>query len=474
MRILLLNPPGRVLYIRDQFCSHVSKGRYYWQPLDLLMLSGRLHAAGHELAVVDAIASRVPAGVALERVVAFQPDAVVFLTGHDSFRADAAFVRDVKARTACVTVGIGDILRDQGVRLLPLNPAIDACLNDFVTHGLERFLEGLPDDAWNMTVRRGGKVIEVHAPPQPAAFTAPVPRYEIFPLDRYRLPFNRHHPYATIVTSTGCPFPCRFCPFARAPYRWREVDDVMANFEAVAQAGIRQVHLADWTFAVNRKQADAILHSLVDANLGICWSCLSRVDLVDRERLGLFRRAGCHLVEFGVESGSQEILDRYQKRMTLAQVRAAFAWCREEGLSTLATFILGLPGETATSLQQTLDFALELEPTYCSFNIASPRLGTLLRRDMIDAGLLPDDVSAERHLDSSRAPATFSTPELDAADLEGFRQLAIRRFYWRPSYVLGRLSRLRSWSEIHQLAANGASIALQTLRRRSGGPRSDR
>src|SRR6186997_1079978 len=139
-KVVLLNPPGDRLYIRDQFCSHVSKGTYYWQPLDLLMLSARLDADGHELAVVDAVAERLAAEEALHRVERFEPEALVFLTGSDSFASDAAFVAEAKRRGVRIAVGIGDILREKGEHLLAAHPEIDGCLLDFVTHGLSPFL----------------------------------------------------------------------------------------------------------------------------------------------------------------------------------------------------------------------------------------------------------------------------------------------------------------------------------------------
>ena len=152
-RVLLLNPPGDRLYIRDQFCSHVSKGTYYWQPLDLLMISARLHADGYELAVVDSIAERLAAEEAQRRVEKFAPDALVFLTGSDSFDDDMVFVREAKRRGVKVAVGIGDILREKGTSLMARYPALDAYLTDFVTHGLTAFLQGRTEEAENMTVR---------------------------------------------------------------------------------------------------------------------------------------------------------------------------------------------------------------------------------------------------------------------------------------------------------------------------------
>jgi radical SAM superfamily enzyme YgiQ (UPF0313 family) len=462
LKILLLNPPADCLYIRDQFCSHVSKGTYYWQPLDLLMLSARLDADGHELAVVDAVAERLAAEEALHRLERFAPEALVFLTGSDSFEADAAFAAEAKRRGVRIAVGIGDILREKGERLLARHPELDACLLDFVTHGLSPFLAGDLDAAENMIVRTETGVRKVPAS-SPAAHVhqSPPPRYDLFPLDRYRMPYNRYHPYATLITSTWCPFGCSFCPFARTPYRVREVDDVMANLERIRAMGIRQVHIADWTFGVDRKQAKAILKGMIEARFGFTWSCLSRVDLMDRETVVLLKQAGCDLIEFGVESGNQAILDRYEKDTTLQQIRDAFGWRGKWTSPRWRPFVLGLPGETRASLQQTLDLALEIEPTFCSFNVASPRMGTELRHDMLEQGIITDDQAAL--LDSSRSLPVFSTETLSAEELHAFRRKAIRSFYLRPSYLFRRLRKVASLVELENHLGNGLSLARQTI-----------
>jgi len=461
-RILLLNPPGDRLYIRDQFCSHVSKGTYYWQPLDLLMIGARLHGEGHELQVVDAIAERLAPEEAQRRIERFAPEAIVFLTGSDSFADDIAFVEEAKRRGVATAVGIGDILREKGEALMVRHPALDACMTDFVTHGLSAFLEGRRDQAENMTVRDGTSIKKVPAAAKPRYFTIPTPPYHLFPLDRYRMPYNRYHPYATLITSTWCPFGCSYCPFARTPYRVREPEDVLANLEAIRAMGIRQVHIADWTFALDKRQATAIVQGMIAKDFGFTWSCLSRVDLMSRELMASMKQAGCDLIEFGVESGNQGILDRYEKGTTIEQIRRTFGWARELSLDTLATFVLGLPGDTHESMQQTLDLALEIEPTFCSFNAASPRMGTGLRHDLIEAGVIED--RDEEILDSSRSLPVFSTDQLAAQEVESFRRKAIRSFYMRPSYLARRLRRVGSLVELQNHLENGLSLAWQSLR----------
>jgi anaerobic magnesium-protoporphyrin IX monomethyl ester cyclase len=460
--VLLLNPPARGLYIRDQFCSHLSKGAYYWQPLDLLVLSGQLHAAGFEVTVVDAVAERLDRDCALQRALEPAANVLVFLTGSDTFDEDVAFVEAIRRQRPATVIGIGDILRDQGPHLLERYPVIDACLNDFVTHGLVAFLDGRLDAATNMTVRTADAIRTIPAPDTAKTFTTPPPRYDLFPLRRYRMPFNRHHPYAAVIASTWCPFPCVFCPFASTPFKLRDVGDVLANLEAVRRLNLQQVHFADWTFAVNRRHTLALLEGMLDAGFRFDWTCLSRVNLVDRELLERMKRTGCHLIEFGVESGSQALLNRYQKHITLAQVRQAFRLCHETGIDTLATFVLGLPGETPRTLDETLALALEIDPTYCSFNVASPRPGTRLRREAVGAGALAAGPSGP--LDSSWSAPVYSQEQMPADVLEAFRRRALRRFYGRPAYVWKRIRGLSSLPELRNQMANGLALVTHAVR----------
>ena len=146
-KVLLLNPPFDGLYIRDQWCSHLSKGTYFRQPIDLLMLSGRLHADGYEVAALDAIAENLGPDKAQARVQQLAPDALIFLTGVDSLKDDVAFAAEAKRRGVKLAVMIGDVARDEGGKLLEDHPALDACLTDFVTHGVHAFLQGDRDEA---------------------------------------------------------------------------------------------------------------------------------------------------------------------------------------------------------------------------------------------------------------------------------------------------------------------------------------
>ena len=466
-RVLLLNPPGDRPYIRDQFCSHLSKGTYYWQPLDLVVLSGPL-AAAFDVQVVDGIAQKLGPGECLERIAAFAPDATVMLTGSDSWPQDLDFARQLRERTGSRLVLIGDLLREDPESLLHAYPFVDAGLTDFVTNGLVEWLSGRPEAAENMILRDGEGFRRIHAGEKPRSFRIATPRYELFDLRRYSMPYHRHHPYAAVIASTWCPYLCSFCPFARTPYRYREADDVLANLRRVAELGIRQVHFVDYTFGGDRPAAAALVRGMLQEGFRFSWTCNSRVDLVDRPTLEEWARAGCDLIEFGVESGNQAILDRYEKGTTIRQLRDAFRWCRELGLRTLGTFILGLPGETPDDLERTTQLALELDPDYASFNIASPRMGTPLRHQLIERGLIT--AAVDYGLDSSRGYPVFETADLPAELVARAHRRALRRFYLRPGYIARRLVRLGSPVELRHAVANGTSVILQALASRGRRP----
>jgi len=192
-KVLLLNPPFDGLYIRDQWCSHMSKGTYFRQPVDLLMLSGRLHADGYELAVVDAVAEGLSPEKAQRRVEKFGPDAIIFLTGVDSLKDDIAFVTESKRRGAKVAVIIGDVVRDAGGKLLDDYPVLDACLSDYVTHGVHAFLQGDAGAAVNMFVRTpdGPRKVKASPPPKYFKLLRPLPAAALPPALRPPQPVRR-------------------------------------------------------------------------------------------------------------------------------------------------------------------------------------------------------------------------------------------------------------------------------------------
>jgi GT2 family glycosyltransferase/radical SAM superfamily enzyme YgiQ (UPF0313 family)/Tfp pilus assembly protein PilF len=180
-------------------------------------------------------------------------------------------------------------------------------------------------------------------------------------------------PVFTMNTSRGCPFHCTFCSVGSIwgkKYTFFSAGRIVDDIDyLMKQYGARGIYFREDNFTVNRRRTEKFCELLIERDIKITWACETRVDTLDRELVELMQRAGLAALYFGVESGSQEVLNRLQKKITPDQTRAAFGWCREFGIKTAASVIVGTPGETSRDLQQTLALINDLKPTVTWFNV---------------------------------------------------------------------------------------------------------
>jgi radical SAM superfamily enzyme YgiQ (UPF0313 family) len=184
--------------------------------------------------------------------------------------------------------------------------------------------------------------------------------------------------------------------------------------------------------------------------------------VLDEELLLEMKDAGCHTIQLGVESASQELLEHYTKGITVEQVKKVIGLCKRTGIRVLAHYILGLPGDTVESILATIRFAIELNTEFASFNIAMPRMGTVFRASAIQSGLITDDLAT---LDNSISQPVYETPELKREKLWDLRNRAIRSYHLRPSFILRRLFGVRTWYEFTTLFREGFSHLATTLQK---------
>ncbi|RJP68020.1 MAG: radical SAM protein [Candidatus Abyssobacteria bacterium SURF_17] len=453
-RIVLLNLPGKRLYIRDYYCSKVSKTNYLFAPCDFLMLSGRLKER-YDVRFVDCIAERLSEPACLTKLSALAPQAIVFLAGSVSWEEDAIFLRKLKGHFPdTLLIGTGDIFLEDGNKVLESNPAIDAAILNFSTDDIMRFLAG--DAPFNMIIRDNGKKARALPMRRGAyeAFSMPIPRQEIFMRRQYRLPFVKR-PFATVLTDFGCPFRCSFCIMSTLGYRYRETANVLEELDLIQSLNIRDIFFIDQTFRPRRSDNMELCEAMIARKYGFKWICYSRVDVVDEDILARMKEAGCTTIMFGVESGDPEILERYRKGYTLERIHETFALCKMLGIRTVATFILGLPDDTEESCRKTIELACSLECDYASFNFAVPRGGTKLRTEAIGAGLIDSTVTV---MDQSGTFFVMPTHTLSTEQLRRLRRLAVRKYYLRPRYILKRLRALTSPQEFGEMLYAGISL----------------
>jgi anaerobic magnesium-protoporphyrin IX monomethyl ester cyclase len=383
MRVLLVNPS----YPLEEFPRLL---------VTLPYLAAALRAEGHEVEILDLLLARTTREKVEERMARFRP-ALVGITSVTLNHHIASFLAEVVRKC------------DEGVRIAMGGPHVsfeiegsfrDLPALDFIGIGegehtmvdLTRALEGRMDlrDVRGLALRNGEHI--VRTAPRPLADDLdhlPTPARDLAPLARY-LAFDAH---ASVVTSRGCPYSCAFCSapaWTGRRVRYREPILCVDEIEELGRLGFSDITIEDDAFTLKRKHFLAICGELIRRDTGIRWNAFSRVDTITPEIVETMARAGCQAICFGVESGNQEILDLIKKKTNLAKVRDALRMTQAAGISAIASFIIGLPGETAETLRKSVDFANQLHEEFgslCGFHVLAPFPGSEVRERAAEFGL---------------------------------------------------------------------------------------
>jgi anaerobic magnesium-protoporphyrin IX monomethyl ester cyclase len=438
-KVLLLNPPGRRNYGRDYYCSKVNKANYVEHPVDFIYLTGTLEGQT-EYRIIDAIVDKLDSAACLTRILDFKPDVVIFLSGWVSWIEDFQFMATVKKNLPFSRfIGMGDLFLDREIFLK--NEWIDAILYDFRNGDILEYLRGNIPAVSNMLLRQNGNLIDKKLAKNQAAktFQSVLPRHDLFLKHAYSFPFAKRLPFTTVLTDFGCPFQCQFCIYSEIGYRAGDLATVCKELEYIHSLGIREIFFKDQTFAPDPKRGEAICRFMIDKKMDFSWTCFLRVTQAKPDFLKLLKEAGCHTIIFGVETANQDDLDKYHKQTTIEDIRCAIRAMRQAGLRTVCTFILGFPNEDKASIQNTIRFALELDPDYAAFNTYVPKTEAM--------GF---DSSPDRGHDQSGIESGNNAGNgvLTGKEIVDLRRQAVRRFYLRPRYILRRLLQIKSGVEL--------------------------
>ena len=272
--VLLLCPPGNRVYQRDNYCSHEAKASYYWYPYDLVVQSGILETVG-PIEVLDATALRLTPSQALARIRGREFRAVLSLVGAVCWTEDVAFLRQVAAETGAPLYLSGDVACAHPRQVLETLPFASGVLMDYTSFDLATLLAG---GASGDVFLREAPVKRPHKNGPGPAFAFPIPRWELFPKEHYRLPFLRQRPFASVAASFGCPSKCGFCTAAPLVFRPRELDNLFEELRFLARSGYREIHFKDLSFAADPPYYAALLERMIGERLGFTFSCLARAD----------------------------------------------------------------------------------------------------------------------------------------------------------------------------------------------------
>lgn len=215
----------------------------------------------------------------------------------------------------------------------------------------------------------------------------------LLPMHLYEreIPFLNVKPFDTMNIARGCPFNCIYCETRRlwgqtcrafTPQRViDEIEHMRTNY------GTKGIYFVGDNFTINKKRTFALCKLIKESKLDIEWVCDTRADMISRDLLRSMKDAGCRTIWFGVESGSPRILEKINKGITNEQTVQAFKLCKEEGIQTASSFILGIPGETIEDMEVTYRFAKQLDPDWAQFNVYVAVPGSGLYDEVMQKGL---------------------------------------------------------------------------------------
>lgn len=271
----------------------------------------------------------------------------------------------------------------------------------------------------------------------------PFPAWHLYDLNKYNRPSlsNKASPPGYLETSRGCPWGCVFCNknIQGKKFRPKSVKRVVDEIAYMLKAGFKEINFLDDTFSTDLNRAKLICEEIIRRGLKFPWHPLNgmRVDRVDRELFLLMKQSGCYKVSFGIESGNQEILDRINKGTKLEQVIRAVKLAKAEGFETFGYFMLGLPGETESTMKETVRFAKRLKLDMAKFNITIPLPGTEIFKEWDEKGCIKTKDWAKYNF---YAPyeAIYEHPTVPHAILNKYYRNAYLAFYFDPSFLLRR------------------------------------
>jgi len=421
-------------------------------PLSLAWVAAIAEQAGHEVIIIDARTLKLNKEDVLARLKEFRPDIMGFMMTTYMYRDTLEWITFFK-KELMVPVVVGGY----NLRVYPRESVVPAEIDFGVVEQayytvpallreLEkgRHFEQVP----GLLYKKDGKIemtpheleIDFDKFPNPARHLLPNELYAEFPTQKKN--------FTVMITSLGCPFKCTFCEAGGTIYSPRSPLTVAKEIEeCYSKFKIREIDIFDYEFTASRNRVLEICNLIREKKLLVEWACRSRVDTVDADLLKEMKDAGCRRIYFGIESGSQNILDGFNKRITLKKVKETMGVCRDLGIQTLGFFLVGVPGETKKTVRQTLRFAKELDCDYVQFSklLAKPltSMWKALKQEKPGWDYWRDWILGKEEDRELPRPWT----ELSNHQINDLARYCYVRYHLRFSFILKSILSLKSFTE---------------------------
>lgn len=284
----------------------------------------------------------------------------------------------------------------------------------------------------------------------------PLTAYEDIDLSRY-VPHPTQYkvlPNFPMLTQRGCPYKCTFCDASLVhgkQVRQFSVDRIISELELlVGKHGAKGIYFQDSTFTMKKEWAAQLFEKMIAKGFRLQWACNTRVDRVDPELLKLMKRAGCWMINYGIESANQQSLDMLKKGTTVEQAVKAVADTKKAGIDLTCNFILCLPGEDAAMVENTIRFSKQLFADMSLFWLPVPYPGSELAEICRREGGLREGAKWEDYISFDFDNPVYVNPLIGAAGMREYYRKAYRSYYMNPRYILKALWKLRTLDGIRR------------------------
>ncbi len=461
MRVMLIRPPAKHT-VESEVPEAVSAENLSYPPLALMCIAQFLrdHSA-HEVTILDAQLDDLDYEVIAAKIREWKPD-VVGITAFTVQLVDVLkTVKTAKAAGARYAVVGGPHVSDFPKECVGL-PGVDAVVKG---EGQKPMLDLC--DAWARgETPKGIAGTMCHpddpVPEQDVYFSNNLDDYPI--VDRTMVDYKRYYDvmgkggiFTTLISSRGCPYRCTFCNTPRHRYRVMSPARVCEEIKACLDLGIEEFYFVDDTFNITNQRVIDLCDAIIERGLKLRWTVRFRVKGVNRELLDKMKAAGCHRIQFGVEQGTEEGLLRLKKDVSVREIESAFRLCREVGIHTVAYFMIGTPVERSREdVLDTIAYSIKLDPDFVMFNVLTPFPGTTL----YDEGMRDGVLDVTPWMDFMKSPredfkAQVWDEHFSRAELREMLDLAYRRFYWRPKFVVRNITQIQSPKDFMRKATAG-------------------
>jgi radical SAM superfamily enzyme YgiQ (UPF0313 family) len=449
MKVLLLNPPPykKGPFVKEGRCQSRA-GPEFWPPMTLATIASMLRD-DHEIKLVDATVEDYKESDIIKLYKDFSPDAVIYNSTTTTFYDDlhaAELAKDLKKGVVNIFFGthVTALAKDS-----LKNKAIDIVIRGEPEVTSKEILDSIAKKKNLKGIRgisyRSGKKI-VSNPDRSFVENLddlPYPARDLLKNELYKVPM-RGGAFTIIRTSRGCPFKCIFCTsrlYYGNKWRTRTAKSVIDEIKEIKKLGIDNIFFNSDTFTFDRNFVLDLCGMIKEEELNIKWFCNSRVNTIDEEMAREMKSSGCWLISLGIESGNQKILNFVKKGIVLDQAKKTIRMLNKVGIETIAYFIFGLPGETKETIDETINFAKECNPTYARFYTAVPFPGTEFYEMKLKEGKIK---SFDWSKYDQASCDIYEIEGLSPEDIVKAEKRAFMLFYFRPKYVLKSLKRPRS------------------------------